>query len=308
MKKIVLVMSGFIFMIMAIPMALAAVYSGDGSRSADDEKLVTVFREGTGEHEVLELEYYLIGVVAAEMPALFDMEALKAQAIAARTYALKILENNDYLLDTVMHQVFLDEEQLRERWGDDFYTHHAVIKEAVMATRGMVLVYDDELITPMFFALSSGETENSEDVFVEARPYLRSVDSSWDREHPRFEYSVEFSWDELRERFDDPGISRGTFMILDENPSGSIEQTLVGVEMHTGREVREILGLRSAAFSIERNGTEGVIITTYGHGHGVGMSQNGANFMALDGYNHVEILEHYYQFAQVVEKNSISFE
>ena len=267
-----------------------------------DHFYITVYRSETSEFQTIEFERYLIGVVAAEMPALFEIEALRAQAIAARTYAIRILAHRDYILDTVMHQVFLDDDQLRGRWGENFDLHFATIEEAVMSTRGIVLKYEDELITPMFFAMSSGATENSEDVFPTERPYLRSVASTGYEEHANFEVDETFTIDELREAFGDLSITEDNISVLEYSEGGNILKVAIGAEIYTGRDVREILGLRSAAFSIS-NGRRGITFTTYGNGHGVGMSQHGANVMAQNGHDYVEILQHFYQNVTLVEKN-----
>ena len=261
---------------------------------ADNGAYITVYRSESSEFHILEFERYLIGVVAAEMPALFELDALRAQAIAARTYAMRILEHDDYILDTTMHQVFLDDDQLKERWGNDFDIHFATIEEAVTSTYGIVLTYDDELITPMFFAMSSGATENSEDVFGTARPYLRSVVSTGYEDRTDFAVCELFTIDELREAFNDDSIIADDILVLRYSEGGNVAEISIGTKTYTGREVREILGLRSAAFSIS-DSRRGITFTTYGHGHGVGMSQHGANAMALKGYDYVEILQHFYQ-------------
>jgi len=266
-----------------------------------------VYRADSSEFQTMELERYLIGVVAAEMPALFELDALRAQAIAARTYAMRILAHQDYILDTVMHQVFLDDGQLKTRWGDDFERHFATIEEAVTSTQGIVLAYEGELITPMFFAMSSGATENSEDVFQARRPYLRSVASTGYESRDNFAVSELFTVDELREAFDDRAITEDNISVLSHSEGGNVNEIEIGANIYTGREVREILGLRSAAFSIT-NERRGVIFTTYGHGHGVGMSQHGANVMAQNGYHYVEILQHFYQNVMLVEKSSLNDE
>ncbi|MCL1991025.1 MAG: stage II sporulation protein D [Defluviitaleaceae bacterium] len=272
-----------------------------------DDFDVTVYRASTSEFETMEFERYIIGVVAAEMPALFELDALRAQAIAARTYALRILAHEDYILDTVMHQVFLDDDQLKERWGSHFDLHFATIEEAVTSTKGIVLTYQGELITPMFFAMSSGVTENSEDVFAGARPYLRSVISTGYENHANFSVSESFTLEELSAAFEDAGITTDTIEILSHSEGGNVSEIAIGTHLYTGRDVREILGLRSAAFSIT-SFEGGVTFTTYGHGHGVGMSQHGANALAREGYTYEEILQHFYQNVTLVEKNRINRE
>ena len=281
--------------------------AGNDELEETDNFYITVYRSQTSQHQTIELERYLIGVVAAEMPALFELDALRAQAVAARTYAMRILKHEDYILDTVMHQVFLDDDQLKERWGDSFDLHFATIEEAVTSTRGIVLEYDDELITPMFFAMSSGATENSEDVFSAKRPYLRSVTSTGYENRANFSVEETFTIDDLKLAFDDSSIAEDSISVLRHSEGGNVDKIRIGANTYTGREVRETLGLRSAAFSIS-NGRRGITFTTYGNGHGVGMSQYGANEMARNGYNYIDILQHFYQNVTLVEKSFINYE
>ena len=311
------IVAGFMFVLIMIPVTFVTfatphtieVVSPEASTLAinelENDFYITVYRTATSEFQEIEFERYLIGVVAAEMPALFELDALRAQAIAARTYAMRILEHDDYILDTVMHQVFLDDDQLRERWGDAFELHFSTIEEAVMSTQGMVITYDDQLITPMFFAMSSGATENSEDVFLTARPYLRSVASSGYEDHANFAVEEGFTIEDLRVAFEDNEITAESVTILQTSVGGNVKQIQMGRETFSGRDVREILGLRSAAFSIE-SVSGGLIFTTYGNGHGVGMSQHGAHIMAQNGYDYTEILQHFYQNITLVEKGDVS--
>lgn len=264
---------------------------------------ITLYRDAIGQFQEIEFEQYLIGVVAAEMPALFAPAALQAQAIAARTYAMRILEHYDYLVDTKMHQVFFDNDQLRDRWGVDFEHHLATITAAVESTRGLVLKYNNELITPMFFAMSSGATENSEEVFTTARPYLRSVASLGYMHLDNFAVSERFTITELQEIFNDNQVTTSNIMILAHSTGGNIAEVRFGNKIYTGREVRELLGLRSASFSLVIDVVANIVtITSYGHGHGVGMSQHGANVMAQNGYSYEAILQHFYQNVVIENK------
>lgn len=311
------VLSGFVFAFVLIPVIVASAipsieylemteYNGtdidiDVHETEDGLSFyINVHRDETDEIETIEFEQYIIGVVAAEMPALFEMDALRAQAIAARTYAMRILQHQDYILDTVRHQVFLDEEQLKARWGDSFDTHFATIETAVKSTRGLVLKYDSELITPMFFSMSSGATENSEEVFSSERPYLRSVASLGYETHDSFSQSETFTINELGYILGDSNISANNISILVHSTGGNVGEIRIGDSIYTGREIRERLGLRSAAFSIEIS-DDLVTFTTYGHGHGVGMSQHGANVMAGNGHCYEEILTHFYQNVEITK-------
>ena len=304
------IFGGFIFALVLIPMTVVGFWmpgeiEDDFTKTTNDDTgsefapifqlepwewqagdfYITIHRDATDTLEEIEFERYIVGVVAAEMPALFERGALQAQAIAARTFAMRILAHEDYMLDTVMHQVFHDDDQLKERWGSDFERHLITIKEAVHSTRGLVLKYDDELITPMFFAMSNGATENSEDFFSSKRPYLRSVPSTGYELHEHFAMSETFTMEELQTAFDDAQIATNNITVIANSQGGNVSEIRLGNTIYTGREVRETLGLRSAAFSILVDSEkETITFTTYGHGHGVGMSQHGANVMARAGF------------------------
>ena len=313
--------AGFIFIFIMIPVTLVTfatphteqihkeeiipqeeMLQQEQQQEPENDFYITVYRSELSEFQEIEFERYLVGVVAAEMPALFELDALRAQAIAARTYAMRILEHEDFISDTVTHQVFLDEDQLKVRWGDAFELYFGIIEEAVKSTQGIVLIYDGELITPMFFAMSSGATENSEDVFSTARPYLRSVESRGYDDHDNFAVEVGFAIEDLRVAFEDAEITTENIIILQTSEGGNVSQIQIGNEIFSGRDVREILGLYSAAFRIDTV-EGGIIFTTYGNGHGVGMSQRGANVMAQNGFDYTEILQHYYQNVTLEEKS-----
>lgn len=267
------------------------------------EQLIKVFREETNTYDEVNLEDYIVGVVAGEMPAAYELEALKAQAVAARTYMLDQLESQTYLHDTVKHQVYFDETQMRERWGEDFDKYYNKVKQAVMETEDEVIVYKGEIITPFYFSISNGYTENSEDYWEVESPYLKCVSSQWDLTAPNYEQVTEFELKSLRQIFNDSTLNKNDFNILSYTEGGSVEEILVGDNIYTGREFREKLGLRSSDFSFNFKDNK-VLITTYGYGHGVGMSQYGANQLAKMGKNYQEILQYYYQDVNIIEKNS----
>lgn len=267
-----------------------------------NEQIVTVFREAKNESIELPLETYLIGVVSGEMPALYDLEALKAQAVAARTYTIQLLESQDAIHDTVKHQVYLDNEQLKEKWQDKFDEYYTKVSQAVQETAGEIITYQDELIKPFYFSISNGYTENSEDYWSTSYPYLKSVNSEWDKTAPNYEVQTEFTLDELRNKFNNKSLTKDSFVILNKTEGKNVNEILVGDKVYSGREFREILGLRSADFSLTFNDNK-VIITTYGYGHGVGMSQYGANELAKQGKNYRDIINHYYQNVNIIEKN-----
>lgn len=247
-------------------------------------------------------EEYIIGVLAGEMPAKFELEALKAQAVAARSYVLKKMENknNDYdVVDTVMNQVYIDESKLKDKWKNNYEENYNKIKNAVELTKGEYLVYDDEIVEAFFFSTSTGKTENVEEVFSETLPYLRSVDSTWDSEvSPVFSETNTINIEEFYKKLELNYSDDFNIEILETTSTGRIKKLKVnGIEMN-GNEFTKKLGLRSNYFTITKL-ENNVLITTKGYGHGVGMSQYGAQAMALKGYKYDEILKYYYQNVEI---------
>ena len=243
------------------------------------------------------LEDYIVGVVSAEMPSVFNMEALKAQAVAARTYAMykKKTRNLDYdLIIGVKDQAYKNNEMLLKNWGANFFPNYLKIREAVKETKGQVLTYQNNIINAFYFSMSNGYTENSELVFQEKLPYLSSVTSLWDNENlQNFAYTITFSKNDFCNSLN---ISCEILKIRDITRSDThrVLQITINDKTFKGTEFRSKLGLRSTDFEISLE-NENVTITTKGYGHGVGMSQYGANGMAKDGYSYQEILAHYYQ-------------
>ncbi|MDD6223812.1 MAG: stage II sporulation protein D [bacterium] len=268
-----------------------------GSESASpqpivSEKQVTVYRSN-GSVITLSLEEYLIGVVGAEMPASFPIEALKAQAIVSRTYALKKIENGGKLTDSVSTQRYKDNDELRKDWGSSFDTYYQKIKKAVTETKDLEIYYQGNYIDAVYHSTSNGKTEDAVYVWGHDIPYLKSVDSSWDKDASSYlrETSQDFSnvltllGVDLREDV--------SFQILSRDSSGRVLEIKVGTKIFTGVEFRNLLGLRSADFDLVLE--NGILnITTRGYGHGVGMSQYGAGGMAKSGYTYDQILNHYY--------------
>lgn len=256
------------------------------------EKQVTLYRTN-GSVITLSLEEYLIGVVGAEMPASFNIEALKAQAVVARTYALKKIESGQKLTDSVSTQSYKDNNELRQQWGSSFDTYYQKIKTAVSETKDLEIYYQGNLIDAVYHSTSNGKTQDAVYVWGNSIPYLKSVDSSWDKD--AISYLRETSKDfnnvlsllgiDIREDI--------VFEILSRDSSGRVLEVKVGDKNFSGVEFRNLLGLRSADFDLVLE--NGILnITTRGYGHGVGMSQYGANGMAKQGYNYNQILKHYY--------------
>ena len=255
------------------------------------EQTITIYRNN-GSVINLSMTDYLIGVLGAEMPASFNIEALKAGAIASRTYALKKIQDGGKLTDTVSTQVYNDNNELRNKWGNEFDKYYNKIKQAVEATNDFVITYNGELISALFFSTSNGYTESAKEVFGNDIPYLQSVESSVDKETTPYLKTVE---KETATLLNILGVTNlDNIEIVSRTSSGRVKEIKIDNKTYSGVEIRNLLGLRSTDFDISVNG-ESVTITTRGYGHGVGMSQYGANKLANNGYSYSDIIHHYYK-------------
>ena len=263
------------------------------------EKEITVKVLINNEVKTLNLEDYIIGVVAGEMPASFEIEALKAQSVASRTYALfkKNNSNGNYdLTDDTNSQVYIDNEAMKEKWKEDYDLYHDKIKKAVLSTKGEVLTKDNQIIKAYYFSMSNGNTQDAKEVFKE-EDYLKSVDSIYDNEQiNNYKVTTNISKEEFKTKL---GINCDPIIIKDiiKNESNYISTIDICNKTFSGIEIRKLLNLRSSSFDIKVNND--IEITTYGYGHGVGMSQYGANGYAKNGYNYKEILKHYYTNVEI---------
>lgn len=296
MKKILL----FTLLIIVIPYLIVSFFIKDEEIKFKyvSNMHVRVKSEKTNEITIVPFEQYIVGVLAGEMPVSFDIEALKAQAVAARSYVMRKMSTNkdkDYdVVDTVMNQVYLDDNYLKKVWKDDYTSKINKIKKAVLETKGEYLEYDGKVVEAFFFSTSTGKTENSEEVFVSKVPYLRSVDSHWDAEvSPVFNDSFQFSLSDFYTKLNLPYNNNITTKIISKTTGGRIKQIEINDKIFTGNDVMSKLSLRSNCFTIEQI-KNNVMIKTKGYGHGVGMSQYGAEAMAKRGYKYDEILKHYY--------------
>lgn len=290
MKKIIYLTG----VILVIPFFISIFYYA--KEHVNNEKVtIKVKRVEKNIIEEIDLENYIIGVVAGEMPSSFELEALKAQAVASRTYALKrIKENSEYdVVDTTANQVYLDDDRLKSSWGSNYNRNIKKIKNAVNNTKGQYLSYNNQYVEALFFSTSNGYTENSENVFKFSYPYLKSVDSKWDKASPVFNDEEVFEKNEFCKKLQINDCETINITNIEKNDSGRINSITINNKNYTGVKIRSLLGLRSSDFSINISDTT-VTIDTQGYGHGVGMSQYGANGMAKEGYKYDEILEYYY--------------
>ncbi|MCA0971012.1 stage II sporulation protein D [Halobacillus litoralis] len=261
---------------------------------------VKVLRE-SGKVEEVPLEKYVSRVVASEMPANFELEALKAQSLAARTYIIRHLVNGESIsesadvTDTVQHQVYKNDEELRQLWQEQYASNMKRINQAVQETSGEIMTYNSEPITAAFFSTSNGFTENAEDYWESEIPYLKSVESPWDETSPKFNDQKIITSVELEAAL---GISSISNTTLTKTEGNRVDEVHFGDKTFTGREIREAFDLKSSDFSIQQKGDH-IIFTTKGYGHGVGMSQYGANGMALSGKSYKDIVKHYYKGIEI---------
>ncbi|MGO0123386.1 stage II sporulation protein D [Desulfothermobacter acidiphilus] len=280
-----------------------------------EPKKVRLYRHATGKIEVLPLEEYVVGVVAAEMPAEWPLEALKAQAVAARTYVLRRLlvggtYNNPYPgADIGDHhqdgQAYIDREQLRERLGLVGYCrYYPRLRRAVEETRGMVLVYRGQLIEPAYHACCGGHTEDAEEIWFTAAPYLKGVscpcvEAEVVKETRAFPLN-EFYRAVLPNQDLQAVSGKVPLEVTRRSRTGRpLEVAVAGVRLPAVW-LRERLGLKSTLLEVKLEGSV-LAITTTGYGHGVGMCQRGAKVLAERGYDFRSILAHYYTGAEVIK-------
>lgn len=283
---------------------------------------VNMYNNNTGEVLQLPIEDYVKGVVAAEMPAAFHIEALKAQAIAARTYAISrtIKYNNGHpdhilapLCNGVHCQAYLSFSQLSQIHGADWIEKFwPRIVEAVDETKNLGIFYGGEIIEPLYHSTSGGRTEDVRDVFSVEVPYLKSVDSPYELDAPRYNNKITLTVDEfvktIKTKYPKVNINKDNIhekiKLINRSLAGRVKKIAIDKHVIDGRELRDLFELNSTNFTIYLDkGLNIIEIETSGFGHGVGMSQWGANGMAKEGSNYKEILKHYYTGVEIGELN-----
>ena len=277
----------------------------------EESPTINVYKVNKDKIEEMDIEEYLYGVLSSEMPSTFDEEALKAQAIAARTYVIYKMENNitsghknaDICTNSAHCQAYTSYEDLKEIKGEDWINSDYVkVKKAVDDTKGQIITYEDKTILPLYFSTCSGKTENSEDVFSTQYPYLVSVESPYDKSSPKYSttYSIKKSKfiKYIKNAYPKLSLSLNKLdkevNIINRTEGGSVKIIQVGNIKISGTDLRKILNLNSSNFTINYNNDE-INFNVKGYGHGVGMSQWGAEGMAKEGYKYYDILFHYFQ-------------
>ncbi|MGE5543505.1 MAG: stage II sporulation protein D [Bacillota bacterium] len=262
--------------------------------------MIRLLLKADGSIVELPIEEYLVGVVLAEMPASFDTEALKAQAVCARTYTFKKHfskaghEPHASVCDDIEHcQAYVTPAAYLKRCPDNDWAVHKV-RQAVMATRGEVVTLNGELVEPVYHSTCGGHTESSQTVWGHEHEYLQGVPCLWDSGSPHYRRTFNISIEEFQRLL---GLDPATPLIpqhLESTENGTVEEVTWGNTVMNGQQVREALKLPSAKFTIAVD-DETVAVTTMGNGHGVGLCQYGANGLAKQGKNYRQILHYYYK-------------
>jgi stage II sporulation protein D len=277
---------------------------------------ITVFMSKQNKNITMSEFEYVCGSVAAEMPLAYHEEALKAQAVACYTNCLRLknsankkeLNGADISNDITVHQGYITEAERKEKWGDDFNKYESKLRNVVTEIMGEYITYDGKICVAAFSAICTGTTESAENVWGSKTPYLVSVKSDGDKLSPTYSSTVTFSKSQFISIMKDLGVSIDSKADLSEiigKPKTTKAGTVLTIKINskevTGSNMRTAFSLRSPAFKITATKNE-VTFNVSGYGHGVGMSQYGADYMARQGSSYDEILKHYYKGVKI-EKN-----
>ena len=300
-------MKNKILLIIVLILSIFAVKSSlNKEKTTFSNDVINVSLKDTETNKIknIDIENYIVGVIAAEMPASFEVDALKAQAVVARTYAIYKINNSttDYdLVTDVTNQSYIDDEKMKSKWGNNYLYYKNKITDAVLNTKGEILTYNNEAICAFYFAMSNGYTEDSALVFGEKKEYIKSVESSFEKDVNNFEVINTISKTDFCQKL---SIDCNNIIInnINRSKTNRVLTITINNKEYKGTELRKLLNLRSTDFDIDLiNNT--VNITTRGYGHGVGMSQYGANELAKKGYNYKEILNYYYKDVKINKIN-----
>ena len=299
MKKILL----FLLLILFIPFMIVVLFVKDDEIKFEYIKTEYV-RVKRKDNSIIKvpLEDYIVGVLAGEMPIDFEEEAFKAQAVAARSYVLiKMKENmnNDYdVVDTVQNQVYLDYVYLKNVWKNNYIKNINKLKKVVKDTKGQYLEYNGEIAQTMYFSTSTGVTENCKEIFWNDVPYLTSVDSKWDNISPLYETSQEYNINEFFQKLNLPYSNVLNISYIKRTSTGRNIKLMINNNIYNASDIMQIFNIKSTFFDITKNNNV-IKISSKGYGHGVGMSQYGAQAMALKKYKYNQILYHYYKNTKI---------
>ncbi|MEE0866967.1 MAG: stage II sporulation protein D [Clostridia bacterium] len=297
----------FVLAALIMPLCVFFIINEDKPKTeTSDSRTISIYFKDENAVRQMDIEEYLTGVVAAEVPASFEEEAIKAQAVAARSYAVYRAKevNPDHpnaavCTDYTHCKAYKTTEKAREDWGEKAEEYEKKIHDAVYSTRGEVLTYDGDVALTVFHSQSAGgRTENSADVWGGKVPYLVSVESHGEENAPNFFSSKDMTFEEFVNALQKsrPGVQINSYKdigSINVSDGGNVKSIEIGGEVFSGTEIRSIFSLRSSCFKITAD-ENNVHFDVTGYGHGVGMSQYGANQMAKEGCTYEQILTHYY--------------
>ena len=275
---------------------------------AADQTMLLVYLTQEDRLTQMTMEGYVCGVVAAEMPAQYHLEALKAQAVAARTRAMWQKEQGgcelhpgaDICTDSAHCQGYATLSECRSRWGDSYEAYRDRLVQAQRETAGQWIAYEDKPISVLYHAISAGRTEDAQTVFAQSVPYLVSVESGENESVRGYQTETAFSFEELEQKLHCSAADvRRTLSIGGYTNSGRVSHVQYDGKTMEATEFRGLLGLRSTCFSITMN-DDGVVFHQRGYGHGVGVSQAGADSMATPGADYEQILQHYFTGVEII--------
>lgn len=323
MKKLILTIILIVIICFTIPIIFTKKYTAQQTVANENEQnipfdykqynTIKLLHTDTGEVQEIALDEYLYGVVAAEMPANFEKEALKAQAVVARTYTIyKIIngskhDNADICDSSNCCQAWISKEKRFEKWNEEERENNwGKIVSAVEETKGKIITYDGEPINAFFHSNSGGTTETATNVWGGTNyPYLQVVTTSGEDAYTQYNSEVTLTKEEVIEKIKEyhsdieiDFLDENAIKILENTESGRIKTIKLGNLEVSGTEARQIFGLKSAMFTVTIDG-DNVIFKVCGYGHGVGMSQTGADSMAKLGNNYEEIIKHYYTGVEI---------
>lgn len=267
-----------------------------------------VLISATNEIKEMPVEDYLFGVVAGEMPALYEEEALKAQAVCAYTFALWRQKGNsdknyDISDDYTTDQCYITAEIAREKWGSKANEYERKIRNAIAKVKNERLTYNGEIILSVYHAVSSGTTESAKNVWGKDYPYLQAVSSIGDKLANNYISSADLTAEQVCSKLSvNQNESANGFTDFTRTASGTVKTVKFGGKEFKGSQIREAFDLKSSNFEVALKDNS-YTFTVYGYGHGVGMSQNGANYMAQQGSSYEEILKHYYTGCQIIRNS-----
>ncbi len=315
MKKLIIKLLTVSIFVLLLPFILTLIISDKSKIPSIETMDYNIYYEQNGIKQILDFDRYLIGVVAANMPAAYHIEALKAQAVISRTYALYNIallsqENPDKKIFSTseLGLSYIDPDKMERYWGNDNYINYfSKLENAIYATKDEIMVYEDDLVLPVFFGTGTGYTRSAKEAWGIDIPYLVSVSSKHDVTSVNYlritEYEPAVIVGILKQKYPKADIDEKTFFqdvtVAERDSTGYVTKMNLGSLTLSGEEFAKVLGLNSNNFYIEDYEGMARIICT-GVGHGVGLSQYGANAMAQEGYTYEEILTHYYTGVKIV--------